>query len=79
MVHQLNDKGTRKRRCKVGIVLGHKPVKAREMADVFAVSEKTVRRWLEVLEQHEYIKTVRAPYGLIVSVKHSKRFTPKRH
>ncbi len=63
---------------KWGIVLGHKPVKAREMADVFAVSEKTVRRWLESLEQHEYIKTVRAPYGLIVSVKHSKRFTPKK-
>ncbi|MBW7976162.1 phage portal protein [Bacillus velezensis] len=63
---------------KWGIVLGHKPVKAREMADIFAVSEKTVRRWLEVLEQHEYIKAVRAPYGLIVSVKHSKRFTPKK-
>ncbi len=55
-----------------GIVLGHKPLKAREMAAVFGVSEKTVRRWLELLETHEYIKAVRAPYGLMISVKHSK-------
>ncbi|CUB24125.1 hypothetical protein BN2127_JRS7_01606 [Bacillus subtilis] len=58
-----------------GIVLGHKPLKAREMAAVFGVSEKTVRRWLELLETHEYIKAVRAPYGLMISVKHSKKFS----
>lgn len=60
-----------------GIVLGHKPVKAREMAEVFGVSEKTVRRWLDLLEKHEYVKVVRAPYGLMISVKHSKKFTQR--
>lgn len=58
-----------------GIVLGHKPLKAREMAAVFDVSEKTVRRWLELLESHGYIKAARAPYGLMISVKHSKKFS----
>ncbi|KXZ13401.1 phage portal protein [Bacillus nakamurai] len=62
---------------KWGIVLGQKPVKAREMAEVFGVSEKTVRRWLDLLEKHEYIKVVRAPYGLMISVKHSKKFTQR--
>lgn len=60
-----------------GIVLGHKPLKAREMAAVFGVSEKTVRRWLEILETHEYIKAVRAPYGLVISVKYSKKFSSR--
>lgn len=61
-----------------GIVLGHKPLKAREMAAVFGVSEKTVRRWLELLENHDYIKAVRAPYGLMISVKHSKNSASDR-
>ncbi|MFL6977221.1 phage portal protein [Bacillus inaquosorum] len=60
-----------------GIVLGHKPLKAREMAAVFGVSEKTVRRWLELLETHKYIKAARAPYGLMISVKHSKKFSSR--
>jgi DNA-binding transcriptional regulator YhcF (GntR family) len=57
-----------------GIVLGNKPMKLTELAAIFDVNEKTVRRWLEVLEQHEYIKITRAPYGIIISVKNSKKY-----
>ncbi|PRR97370.1 DeoR family transcriptional regulator [Bacillus atrophaeus] len=60
-----------------GIVLGHKPLKAKEMADVFGVSEKTVRRWLDQLEKNGYILVRRAPYGVMISVRHSKKFIPR--
>lgn len=61
-----------------GIVLGNKPLKLNELAKIFDVNEKTVRRWLEDLEKHEYIKVTRAPYGLIVTVKNSKKFRNDR-
>ncbi|WP_307893963.1 winged helix-turn-helix domain-containing protein [Bacillus swezeyi] len=57
-----------------GIVLGHKPLKASELADVFGVNEKTVRRWLSQLERNGYIAVARAPYGFVLSVRHSKKF-----
>lgn len=57
-----------------GIVLGNKPMRLSELAEIFGVNEKTIRRWLEALEQHEYIRITRAPYGLILSVKNSKKF-----
>src|SRR5690606_34701801 len=46
-----------------GIVLGNKPLKLNELASQFGVNEQTVRRWLEALEKHEYIKVTRAPHG----------------
>ncbi|MFN2745812.1 ArsR family transcriptional regulator [Bacillus sp. z60-18] len=57
-----------------GIVLGNKPLKASELAAVFGVNEKTIRRWLSQLEQSGYIAVTRAPYGLILSVRHSKKW-----
>jgi DNA-binding transcriptional regulator YhcF (GntR family) len=57
-----------------GIVLGNKPLKLPELAAVFDVNEKTIRRWVESLEEHEYIRIIRAPYGIILSVKNSKKF-----
>ncbi|MCJ8008931.1 hypothetical protein ACFFF5_21185 [Lederbergia wuyishanensis] len=56
-----------------GIVKGNKPHKLSDLSEIFNVNEKTVRRWLDVLEQHEYIRITRAPYGLILTVKNSKR------
>lgn len=61
-----------------GIVLGNKPLKIHELAKVFDVNEKTVRRWLDTLEQHGYIHVTRAPYGLILTVKNSKKYKGKR-
>lgn len=60
-----------------GIVLGNKPLKLSDMSEVFGVNEKTIRRWLDCLEEHEYIRITRAPYGLILSVKNSKKFRDK--
>lgn len=48
-----------------GIVLGNKPLKAAELALQFGVNEKTVRRWLALLERNGYIAVTRAPYGMI--------------
>lgn len=56
-----------------GIVKGNKPHKLSELAVIFSVNEKTVRRWVESLEENHYIKVTRAPYGLIFTVKNSKR------
>ncbi|MEH7223887.1 hypothetical protein V7112_08700 [Bacillus sp. JJ1566] len=61
-----------------GIVLGNKPQKLPELAERFGVNQKTVSRWLETLENEEYIKITRAPYGLIFTVKNSKKFKVRK-
>lgn len=58
-----------------GIVLGNKPMKLSEISQKFGVNDKTVSRWLDTLEQHEYIRVTRAPHGLIITVKNSKKFS----
>ncbi|WP_375164475.1 hypothetical protein [Domibacillus sp.] len=60
-----------------GIVLGNKPLKKKDIAPIFGVSEKTVERWINDLEKYEYIKTTRAPHGLIFSVRNSKKYINK--
>ncbi|MCY8399549.1 phage portal protein [Bacillus haynesii] len=62
-----------------GIVLGNKPLKAAELALQFGVNEKTIRRWLALLERNGYIAVTRAPYGMILSVRHSKKFAYASH
>jgi predicted transcriptional regulator len=58
-----------------GVVLGNKPVRIFELEEIFGVTDKTIRSWIKTLEQHQYIKVTRAPYGLIFSVRNSKKFT----
>lgn len=60
-----------------GIVLGNKPMKLSEIGERFGVNDKTVSRWLDNLEQHEYIRVTRAPRGLILAVRNSKKWTDK--
>lgn len=57
-----------------GIVLGNKPMKTKELAEIFGVTDRTVRNWIDDLEKHEYIRVTRAPHGLIFSVKNSKKY-----
>ncbi|QTH44931.1 hypothetical protein J4772_11320 [Cohnella sp. LGH] len=57
-----------------GIVLGNKPVKTEELAASFDVSVRTIRDWLKVLREHEYIRVTRAPTGIILTVRKSKKF-----
>lgn len=57
-----------------GIVLGNKPLKLEDLAEPFGVTKRTVQRWLDVLEENEYIRITRAPYGLILTVRNSKKY-----
>ncbi|WP_179232880.1 hypothetical protein [Paenibacillus rigui] len=57
-----------------GLVLGNRPMKLSELAAPFEVDDKTVSRWLKTLETYHYIKITRAPYGLIIAVKNSKKW-----
>ncbi|WP_243390769.1 MarR family transcriptional regulator [Paenibacillus sp. GM2FR] len=52
-------------------------MKLSEISERFGVNEKTVSRWLDNLEQHEYIRVTRAPRGLILWVRNSKKRTDK--
>lgn len=61
-----------------GIVKGNQPHKLSDLSEIFGVNEKTVRRWLDVLEQHGYLRITRAPYGLVLTVRNSKRGHLKR-
>ncbi|GIO36237.1 phage-like element PBSX protein XkdB [Paenibacillus antibioticophila] len=57
-----------------GIVLGNKPIKISELEEEFGVSNRTIRSWIKTLEDNHYIRVTRAPYGLIFSVRNSKKF-----
>ncbi|AZN43377.1 helix-turn-helix domain-containing protein [Paenibacillus albus] len=57
-----------------GIVLGNKPIKREDLAEQFGVEEKTVRRWIKQLEEQGYIRVTRAPYGMIFTVRNSKKY-----
>ncbi|MNJ48870.1 hypothetical protein D3C77_440770 [compost metagenome] len=57
-----------------GIVLGNKPIKISELEEEFGVSNRTIRSWIKTLEDYDYIRVTRAPYGLIFTVRNSKKF-----
>jgi len=57
-----------------GLVLGSKPMRLSELAEPFGVDNKTVSRWMKDLEHHGYIRVTRAPYGLIIAVRNSKKY-----
>ncbi|WP_366294335.1 HTH domain-containing protein [Paenibacillus sp. AN1007] len=57
-----------------GIVLGNKPIRMSDLAEQFDVSERTIRDWIKKLEDQGYIRVTRAPYGLIFTVRNSKKY-----
>jgi hypothetical protein len=61
-----------------GIVLGNKPLKLDDVAEVFGVTRRTITSWIKTLEDHDYIRVTRAPYGLIFSVKNSKKYKKRQ-
>lgn len=63
---------------KLGIVLGGKPIKVKEIAEELGISERTVKRNVFRLKQEGYIESKRAPYGEIYHVRKSKKFKEKR-
>jgi len=61
-----------------GKVLGGKPIKYEDVKDDLGISRSTYIRWLEALRKGEYIRTLRTPYGQVVTVlKAKKRFSRK--
>ncbi|MFC4387500.1 conserved phage C-terminal domain-containing protein [Gracilibacillus marinus] len=62
----------------IGIVLGGKPVKLKDVANELGRSERTVKRNVSRLKEYEYILTTRTPYGEVYKVRNSKKFTKKR-
>ncbi|WP_052675915.1 MarR family transcriptional regulator [Paenibacillus sp. IHBB 10380] len=60
-----------------GIVLGNKPIKLEDLSEQFGVAKKTISRWIDTLEEHGYIRVTRAPYGLIFTVRNSKKYRNK--
>ncbi|ULO08912.1 hypothetical protein H1230_09125 [Paenibacillus sp. 19GGS1-52] len=61
-----------------GVVLGGMPMKLSVIGEKFGVNDKTVSRWISDLQDHGYIRTTRAPRGLILKVKNSKKNLLKR-
>lgn len=52
----------------VGKVLGGRPIKYQDVQDDIGVSDKTYRRWIEILRDGRYIETIRTPQGLSIMV-----------
>jgi biotin operon repressor len=61
----------------VGDVLGGKPVPGEEIAESMGVDERTIRRWMDLLERQGYIGRTLTPRGYNVRVMKSCKF-PKR-
>jgi hypothetical protein len=63
----------------IGKVLGGQPVSAGMLQDELGLSERTYRRWVDKLRSTGYIRTLRTPYGLVITVsKAEKIFSKKR-
>lgn len=61
-----------------GLVLGGKPMKLSEIGENFGVTDKSISRWISDLQNHGYIHITRAPRGLIIKVRKSKKGILKR-
>lgn len=65
-VTKIDAKGT-------GQVLGGKPIKLAEIAKALGSDEETISRNLIRLEEQEYIKKTRTPYGIVIVVNKAKK------
>lgn len=63
----------------IGKVLGGAPITYTQIHDELGLSERTYQRWISKLRDAGYIRTLRTPYGLVITVnKAEKIFTKKR-
>jgi hypothetical protein len=58
----------------VGLVLGASVVTTARIAHELKDSERTIRRHLERLARHGYIRLKRTPYGFVITVAKSRKF-----
>jgi hypothetical protein len=56
-----------------GKVLGGKPIKYEDIKDDLGISRRTYVRWIDVLRDSDYIKTLRTPYGTCITVLKAKK------
>lgn len=64
----------------VGIVLGGKPIKVSEIVAAIKGSKKeTVRRHMDTLENENFIRRRRTPYGHVIEVLNSRKFGIWKH
>ena len=64
----------------VGIVLGGKPIKVSEIVAAIKGSKKeTVRRHMDTLENENFIRRRRTPYGHVIEVLNSHKFGIWKH
>lgn len=61
----------------IGYVLGGKPIKVEDIKNDLGRSYQTVYRHLQQLKKNGYINIKKAPYGLIITVNNSKKFSNK--
>ncbi len=57
----------------IGLVLGGKPVKVEKIMEVLRLGNRQVRKQIQRLESHGYIRLRRNPYGFSISVTKSKK------
>jgi len=60
-----------------GLVLGGKPIKAKEIEDDLGSHPQSIKESLRKLEASGYIKTIRTPHGQVIHVNKSKRCSQK--
>lgn len=58
-----------------GVVLGGKPIDAREIADAFGKHPETVKKNLRRLKEYGYISVKRTNYGMVIGVRKSIKFS----
>lgn len=58
----------------IGIVLGGSPVKIASIAADLKMGEHTIRRHCDALEERNYIRRRRTPYGFVIEVLRSRKF-----
>lgn len=63
----------------IGKVLGGAPITYSQIHEELGLTERTYQRWISKLRDTGYIRTLRTPYGLVITVnKAEKIFTSKR-
>lgn len=75
----LLDKITSINENEIGKVLGGQPISYSMINSELGLSERTYQRWVSKLRETGYIRSIRTPYGLVITVnKAEKIFSSKR-
>ena len=62
----------------IGKVLGGKPIIYTDIFNDLGIPKRTYLRWVSQLKKNGYIRVIRAPYGLCISVNKAVKFFAQR-